>query len=80
MGLPVVTCDTVGCRESVVPNQTGYLVPPRDGQALATAIAALVSDPSLRKSMGNAGRIFMQERFEVSNLVDSMVLDMEDVL
>ena len=49
MGRPVVATDHGGARETVVPGETGWLVPPRDPAALAAAIgAALALGPGER--------------------------------
>lgn len=64
MGLPVVTTDVRGCREVVVDGVTGRLVPVRDADALADAVAGLVGDAGLRAAMGRAGRALAAERFD----------------
>jgi len=43
MGRPVVATDHGGARETIVPEVTGWLVPPRDPAALAEAIGAALS-------------------------------------
>jgi glycosyltransferase involved in cell wall biosynthesis len=53
---PIVASDMPGCREIVVPEETGLLVPLHDVEALARAIARLAADPRLRARMGEAGR------------------------
>ncbi len=55
-GLAVVATDIRGCREQVVPDQTGLLVPPMQTRPLAEALARLVADAPLRARMGAAGR------------------------
>jgi glycosyltransferase involved in cell wall biosynthesis len=55
-GLPVVASDVRGPREQVVDNVTGLLVPPRQVEPLAAALARLADDPALRATMGEAGR------------------------
>jgi len=55
-GLPVVATRVGGVPEIVEDGVTGLLVPPGDTEALARAIALLTTDPSLRASMGRAGR------------------------
>ena len=55
-GLPVVATNIRGCREAVVDGETGLLVPPRNGTALAEAVGRLLEDPNLAVSMGRAGR------------------------
>jgi glycosyltransferase involved in cell wall biosynthesis len=53
---PIIASDMPGCREVVVPDETGLLVPPNDVAALSRAIATLAGDPALRRRMGAAGR------------------------
>jgi glycosyltransferase involved in cell wall biosynthesis len=56
-GLPVVATDIRGPREQVVPEVTGLIVLPRQVRPLAEALRSLTADPSLRRRMGDAGRI-----------------------
>jgi colanic acid/amylovoran biosynthesis glycosyltransferase len=62
-GLPVVTTDCGGVTEAVTDGAEGFVVPARDADALAQALAALWRDPALRARMGAAGRATVQERF-----------------
>lgn len=52
----IVATDVPGCREVVRDGHNGYLVPARDAQALAAAIARLAADPQACAKMGEAGR------------------------
>lgn len=62
-GLPVVATDIPGCREAVIDNETGFLVPPRNPAALAEALGKLIADPALRARLGAAGRQRVLENF-----------------
>ena len=62
-GRPIVTCDMPGCREIVHHGDNGLLVPPRDAEALAEALAQLIGDPALRKQMGTRGRVRAEQEF-----------------
>jgi glycosyltransferase involved in cell wall biosynthesis len=53
-GRPIVTTDAPGCRELVRHRQEGLLVPPRDIEAAARALAELAADPALRQRLGMA--------------------------
>lgn len=55
-GLPVVATNIRGCREQVVPEVTGLLVPPQDVASLAEALERLLLQPGLRHQWGAAGR------------------------
>ena len=54
--LPVVATKIRGCREAVVPGETGLLVPPRDAAALTEAVAHLLDHPDQAVQLGQAGR------------------------
>ena len=72
---PVVAAAVGGCGEVVVDGETGRLVPSRDSQALAQAIAALLRDPAGAEQMGRRGRERVLERFPL----DRMIRSHEDV-
>jgi glycosyltransferase involved in cell wall biosynthesis len=55
-GCALVTTDVPGCRDVVTHEVDGLLVPVRDGEALAGAIARLQDDPGLRTRLADAGR------------------------
>ena len=64
MERPVVAADIRGCRDVVIERETGLLVPPRDSESLAAAIASLLSDPERRRTMGLAGRCRAERLFD----------------
>jgi glycosyltransferase involved in cell wall biosynthesis len=66
VGRAVITTQAPGCRETVIDGITGLLVPPRDARALAEAMLSLARDPDRAKAMGEAGRRFCAERFEIN--------------
>lgn len=69
MGIPVVTADVPGCRETVENGINGLLVPPRDPSALATAIEELIENRELRSAMGRKGREKAEREFDVHHIV-----------
>jgi phosphatidylinositol alpha-mannosyltransferase len=54
VGLPVVCSDIGGYRDLVRDGREGLLVPPRDPEALASAIAGLLDNPARATAMGQA--------------------------
>ena len=58
-GLPVVASHIGGVPDAVAHNKTGLLVPPGDKPALAAAFTRLIESPELRRSMGEAGRLWV---------------------
>ena len=64
-GLPVIATAVGGVPELVTDKQTGALVPPRDSQALAAAIATIATDPQLRDRLGTASRRRAETEFSL---------------
>ena len=60
---PIIATRFGGFPEVVRDGETGLLVPPRDPQALASAIATLLHDPGRRRTMGDAGRAHVVTNF-----------------
>ena len=63
LGAPIVAVDAGGPPEIVVDGETGLLAPPRDADAMARAIIALVNDKSRAQKMGAAGRLRYEKGF-----------------
>jgi phosphoheptose isomerase len=62
-GVPVVGSCVGGIKSTVVDGETGYLVPPKDPQALAGKLEALLRDPARAKAMGARGRMRVLEQY-----------------
>ena len=62
--LPLVTTDVPGCREVVTDGVDGLLIPPRDAEALAQAIARLHDYPDLAERLGTAARVKALAQFD----------------
>jgi len=63
-GRPIITTDVPGCRETVIQNDNGYLVPHKDANALAQAMLRFVRSPALVTQMGERSRCLAEERFD----------------
>lgn len=72
-GLPLVTTDVPGCREVVTNEVDGLLVPARDAEALARAIARLHDDPALRARLGAAARETALREFDERIVIERTV-------
>ena len=64
-GLPIVATDVGGTSEIVINGLTGILVPPRDPQALASAVVSLLLDPDEARRMGDAARQRTSREFAI---------------
>ena len=65
-GLPSIAADVGGVREAVCDERTGYVVPPGDPAALATAMSRLAELPAdARQEMARAAREHAVARFDL---------------
>jgi L-malate glycosyltransferase len=63
-GIPVVVSNIGGLPEVVKDRVTGILVPPRNPEAIASALEELWKDVKLRAELGANGRKFVLENYE----------------
>ncbi|MCZ6774724.1 MAG: glycosyltransferase family 4 protein [Proteobacteria bacterium] len=68
-GKAVITTDTPGCRDVVEPGRNGFLVPPRDADALVDAMMRFVDATEIAGKMGAQGRVLFLERFSDEHVV-----------
>lgn len=79
-GLPVIATRIAGNEELVREGETGLLVPCENSLALAQALAKLSGDEALRKRMGEAGRLLVQERFRWDQVAWTYLAMIESVV
>jgi glycosyltransferase involved in cell wall biosynthesis len=72
-GRPVITTDAPGCRETVVHGWNGFLVPPRDDQALAKTMEIFIDKPELIREMGKRSRSLAVQKYDVHK-VNAVIL------
>ena len=70
IGRPVVTTDSVGCRDTVIDGKNGFMIPVKDSQSLADALKKLIDNPELRQQMGRAAREFAVSKFDIKDVVN----------
>jgi glycosyltransferase involved in cell wall biosynthesis len=80
MGLACVTTDIPECRDAVVDEVTGLLVPPRDGPALARAMQRLADDAELRLRLGQAGRARALRDFQPTAIWQILLAEYQSLL
>ena len=72
-GLPVVATNVRGCRELVIPGETGLLVSYKDIEGMVKAVSTLLDDSVMRRSMGDAGRRRVVELYDQRVVVGRFV-------
>jgi N,N'-diacetylbacillosaminyl-diphospho-undecaprenol alpha-1,3-N-acetylgalactosaminyltransferase len=80
MSKPIVTTDTIGCREVVEDGYNGFLVQVKDSNDLACGIEKLIEDRVLRDTMGKNGRIKVLKEFDVDIVVSKYMEVYEKII
>ena len=72
-GIPVVTTECTGARDSVLPEITGLMIPPGHPDAIYEAVMKLIRDPKRRQLMGRSARAWILEHYVESRVVGMTV-------
>ena len=70
IGRPVITCNSVGCKEAVADGYNGYLIPTKDVEALVEKLDIMLSDSALRQEMGRNSRILAEKYFSIDIVIE----------
>ncbi len=70
---PVVGSNVGGLQYTVVDGETGYLVPPKDADALAERLAHLFREPALLERFGRQGLVRVHQHFTWEKVAASLV-------
>ena len=66
VGMPVITTNTPGCRETIIPGKNGFLIPPRELNPLMDACRYFLENPSAIENMGKESRNLAETKFDVN--------------
>ncbi len=76
MGRAIITTDAPGCRETVVNEYNGFLVPVKAVDELATAMEKFLENPQLIKKMGQHSYEIVTEKYDVHKVNEVMLAEM----
>ena len=65
IGRPIITSNSVGCKETLVDGYNGFLIQPKDVDALTEKLDLLLSDKELRVKMGKNARKYAEDYFSI---------------
>ncbi len=80
MNRAVIATAVGGLPEVVIHNETGILVPPESPEAIAASIKDLIYTPTLRMSLGNAGRLRVEQHFSLDRMLTTTIATYRDAL
>jgi len=70
---PVIACNSGGSPELIENGVNGFLIPVNDANALAARVGQLLSQPDLRKTLGENARRRIEETFSVEQVLPKMI-------
>ncbi len=65
VGRPVITTNAPGCKDTIIHEENGLVVPIKDYQALARSILHLAEDSLLRLRMGKTSRSIVEKKYSM---------------
>ena len=68
-GRPIITTNSIGCKDTVEDGVNGFLIPTKDSSALAEKLKVLIDDRGLREKMGRESRRIAERDFSLDNVV-----------
>jgi glycosyltransferase involved in cell wall biosynthesis len=69
VGRPIVTTNSIGCKDVVDDGVNGFLIPVRNSEALAEKLGILIENKELRVKMGKASREKAEREFALEKVV-----------
>lgn len=70
IGRPIITSNSVGCKETVIDGYNGFLIQPKDVDALTERLDLLISNKELRTQMGANARKYAEEYFTIDTVIE----------
>jgi|26BtaG_2_1085354.scaffolds.fasta_scaffold03093_4 glycosyltransferase involved in cell wall biosynthesis len=75
-GRAIITTDSVGCRETVIDSDNGFLIAIKDADALAEAMLKFIEQPELIGRMGKRSREMAEQKYDVHKVNHHMLSEM----
>lgn len=72
-GLPIITTDVPGCRETVKHEENGFLIKPKSATDLQEAMMKFINSPSIIKSMSIKGRNLVENKFDINKVNQAII-------
>ena len=70
VGRPIITTQSIGCKDTVDDCVNGFLIPTKDVDALASKLRVLIDNPEIRVSMGKASRTKAEKEFSLDVVIE----------
>ncbi len=78
MEIPIITTDVAGCRDMIIPGETGYLTEVSNTGELTEKIRTFINLPyETRREMGRKGREYVCKRFSIDKVISLYMKELE---
>lgn len=78
MGRPIITTETVGCKETVINGENGLFTPIKDSNALAEKMIYMIEHREKLKEMSDKSYEYCKQRFDV-NIINKKMLEIMNI-
>ena len=75
LSLPIIAFNNSSNPETIIENQTGYLIPNNDIQEMANKIELLFKNPELKQQLGENNRKLLEEKFNL-NVIEQKIINL----
>lgn len=65
----IITTNSPGCRDAIIPNKTGLIVPEKNPEKLADALQWLIENPKKIIAMGKEGRKLAEKEYPIEKII-----------
>ncbi|MGB3149689.1 MAG: glycosyltransferase, partial [Maribacter sp.] len=80
IGMPIITTNTPGCKETVFKEENGMLIPPKNLESLIEACSYFLNNPGEIVRMGEQSRKLAEKKFDVHIINKNLINYIDAVL
>lgn len=80
VGLPIITTESPGCKETVIQHENGILIKPKDVDELIDAMEFFLTHKQEIKKMGINSRKYAEKKFDVNIINQSIIKSIKSIL
>ena len=73
MGIPIVTTNVIGCKDSIIPGKTGELCEPQNSKSLEKKLEYLILNKRIRMQYSKNARKFAEKYFDLKNVISNNI-------
>lgn len=71
IGRPIITTNSIGCKDTVIDGYNGFLVPIKDSKTLAEKLSNLIDNPEMGREFGKNSRLFAEKYFSLEDVIQT---------